>query len=255
MKLLSNAQFLPITIARSEAVFLLYDIWGVPIALLRPHFEDSLSPIAHRNVPNIAIDVLFAGVTLESDVQVFANPVPDKSHVPFGLKVAQFDDIPLQSLVDDRARDVPEVLAWAVVVEHPLRHARDIVRVVEVHLDEVRRQLRGRVNTLRVDRGALAKEDAAVLLELVVTAQLLSDVSVLLVRPRRVELRDVQVELDDRLQEVQRPRDVRLDRIVGPVPGLTDVGLAPRLMTMASSCPQRLRRASATGVLSRRSPR
>ncbi len=50
-------------------------------------------------------------------------------------------------------------------------------------------------------------------------------VAVLLGGASSVELSDVQIEIDDRLEEIESSHDVRVDRLVGTIPRLANVCL------------------------------
>ena len=136
---------------------------------------------------------------------------------------------PGQRLRDDRAGDIARVLARPVVVEHPRDDAGDAEGVVVVHRQEVGRDLRGRVDRLRVDRRALVQDQPARLVEVVVVGDALAHVAVLLRGAGRVELLQLQPPVDDRLEQVQRPDRVRHHRLVGPVPRLAHVRLGAEM--------------------------
>ena len=69
------------------------------------------------------------------------------------------------------------------------------------------------------------QDQPARVVEVVVVGDRLADVPVLLRGSRGVELLDLELEVDDRLQEVERSEDVRRDGLVRPVPRLADVRL------------------------------
>ena len=69
------------------------------------------------------------------------------------------------------------------------------------------------------------QDQPAALVEVVVVGDRLADVSVLLRGAGRVELLELEVVVDDRLEQVERPDGVRQDRLVRPVPRLADVRL------------------------------
>ena len=133
------------------------------------------------------------------------TPSVQKQKSRSGSSDAEFDRLALERLRDDRAGDVARVLARPVVVEHPRHDAGHAERVVVVHRQEVRRDLRRRVDRLRVDRRALVQDQAAVRVEVVVMRDRFVDVAVLLRRPRGVELLQLEAVVDDRLQQVERP--------------------------------------------------
>ena len=154
-----------------------------------------------------------------------ANAVGAEAEVAHRLEVAELDPRARERLRDDRARDVARILTRAVVIEHPRDDARHTVRVVVVHRQEVGRDLRSRVDRLRVDRRTLVQDQSAVRIEVVMVADRLPNVSVLLRCTGGVELLQLDSVIDDRLQEVQGSDGVRHDRLVGPVPRLADVCL------------------------------
>ncbi len=69
------------------------------------------------------------------------------------------------------------------------------------------------------------EDQPAVGIEVVVVGDALADVAVLLRGARGVELLELEPGVDHRLEEVQRPEDVRRDRLVRAVPRLADVRL------------------------------
>ncbi len=154
-----------------------------------------------------------------------AYAVGAEAEVAQRLERAELDFRPRQRLRDDRAGDETRVLPRPVVVEHPRDDARDAERVVVVHRQEVGRDLRGRIDRLRVDRRALVQDQPAELVEVVVVRDLVADVPVLLRRSRRVELLELDAEVDDRLQQVERADGVRHHRLVRAMPRLADMRL------------------------------
>ena len=198
---------------------------GGPVAVLLAEAQDRLRPVAHRDVLALPVDVDVAGAALGRDGEVAADPVRAEAEVAHRLQVAELDRLAGERLRDDRAGDVARVLARAVVVEHARDDAGHPERVEVVHRQEVGRDLRRRVDRLRVDRRALVEDEAARVVEVVVVRDGLADVPVLLRRPGGVELLDLELPVDDRLQEIQRPEHVRGDGLVRPVPGLADVRL------------------------------
>ena len=158
-----------------------------------------------------------------------ADAVGAEAEVAQRLELPELDALALERLRDDRPGDVARVLARAVVVEHPRDDAGDAERVVVVHRQEVGGHLRGRVDRLRVDRRALVEDQAAVVVEVVVVRDRLADVAVLLRGARGVELLELEAVVDDRLEQVERPDDVRHHRLVRPVPGLADVRLGAEM--------------------------
>jgi hypothetical protein len=157
---------------------------------------------------------------------VAAHAVGAETEVAHRVELAELDALALERLRDDRPGDVARVLARPVVVEHPRDDARHAVRVVVVHGQEVGRDLGRRVDRLRVDRGALVEDEAARVVEVVVVRDRLARIAVLLRRPGRVELLQLEAVLDDRLEQVERADRVRHHRLVRAVPGLADVGLS-----------------------------
>ncbi len=196
-----------------------------PVALLLAHAEDQLAPVAHRDVLALAVDVDVAGNAVRGDHEMAADAVRAVAEVAERLELSELDARPLERLRDDRAGDEARVLPRPVVVEHPRDDAGDAERVVVVHRQEVRRDLRRRVHGLGVDRRALVEDDAAVGVEVVLVRDRLARVAVLLRRAGRVEALHLELVVEDRLQEVERADDVRHHRLVRPVPGLADVGL------------------------------
>jgi len=130
---------------------------------------------------------------------------------------------------DDRPGDVARVLPRSVVVEHPRDDAGQTERVVVVHGQEVRGDLRGRIDRFRIDRGALVEDQAALFVEVVMVRDRFVRVPVLLRRAGGVELLELQSVVDDRLEEVERADRVRKDRLVRTVPRLPDMRLGAEM--------------------------
>ena len=159
------------------------------------------------------------------DGQVAADAVGAEAEVAQRLERAQLHVLALERLRDDRPRDVARVLARPVVVEHSRHDAGHAERVVVVHRQEVRCDLRRRVDRFRVDGRALVQDEAAFRVEVVMMRDGLVDVAVLLRRAGRVELLELEAVVDDRLEQVERAERVRHDGLVRPVPRLADVSL------------------------------
>ncbi len=196
-----------------------------PVAGLLAHAENEVSPVAHRDVLALAVDVDVARHAVGGDREMAADAVRAVAEVAERLELPELDALPLERLRDDRPRDEARVLPRPVVVEHPRDDARDAERVVVVHRQEVRGHLRRRVHRLRVERRALVEDDAAVGVEVVVVDDRVARVAVLLRRARGVEALELELVVEDRLEEVERADDVRHHRLVRPVPGLADVSL------------------------------
>jgi hypothetical protein len=156
---------------------------------------------------------------------VAANPVRAEAEVAQRLEVSELYRLARERLGDDRPGHVARVLARTVVVEHAGDDAGDAEGVVVVHGQEVGGYLRCGVDRLRVDRRALVQDQTTRLVEVVLVRDVLVHVPVLLGRSGRVELLELELPVDDRLQEVQRAENVGGDRLVGPVPRLAHVGL------------------------------
>lgn len=97
--------------------------------------------------------------------------------------------------------------------------------IAVIHREEICGEFALRVDRLWVNRRAFVEQHTAVVLVVVETLDLGIHIAVLFTGARRVELLDVEIQIDDRLEEVQRPGDVRVDCLVGPIPGFADVGL------------------------------
>ena len=69
------------------------------------------------------------------------------------------------------------------------------------------------------------QDQPARVVEVVMVGDRLVDVPVLLRGAGGVELLELELPVDDRLQEVERAEDIRRDGLVGPVPRLADVRL------------------------------
>ena len=69
------------------------------------------------------------------------------------------------------------------------------------------------------------EDERARVVEVVVVGDVVADVPVLLRRAGGVELLELEPPVDDRLQQIERPDRVRHERLVRPMPRLTDVGL------------------------------
>ncbi len=215
--------------ARPEASLGRDDVATAPVPQLLAGLEDHLGPVGHRDVLALAVDVEVARDAVGRDGEVAADAVGAEAEVAHRVELAELDRLAGERLRDDRARHVARVLARAVVVEHPRDDARDPERVVVVHGQEVRGDLRGRVDRLRIDRRALVQDQAAVLVEVVVVGDVLVDVAVLLGGAGGVELLELEARVDDRLEQVQRADRVRHHRLVGTVPALADVGLGAQV--------------------------
>ena len=214
-------------VAGSGAVALrdAHDLTFGPVAVLGADPEDQACPVCHRDVVSLAVAVDVAGDAVDGDHQVAPDAIRAEAEVAHRLEVSELDDASLERLGDHRTREVARVLAGSVVVEHPRDDAWHAVGVVVVHRQKVGGDLCRRVDRLRVDRRALVQDDAAVLVEVVVAADLLADVSVLLRRAGGVELLELELPVDDGLEQVEGAHDVRHRRLVRPVPRLADVRL------------------------------
>ena len=211
--------------ARAEALGCAHELPLDPVALLAADPEDQVGPVAHGDVPSLAVDVEVARDPARRDGEVAAHAVRAEAEVAQRLELAELHDLSGQRLRDDRPGDVTGVLARAVVVEHPRDDAWEPERVVVVHRQEVGRDLRGRVHGFGIDRRALVQDQAAGVVEVVLVRDRLPHVSVLLGGAGGVELLQLEPVVDDRLEQVQRPERVCHHRLVGPVPGLADVRL------------------------------
>ena len=166
--LVADAQRHHLARARPDALRRRHDLALAPVALLPPIVEDQIGPVAHRDVLALAVDVDVAGDALRRHGEVAAHAVGAEAEVAHRLERAELDRLALERLRDDRAGHVARVLARPVVVEHARDDAGHAVRVVVVHRQEVGRDLRRRVDRLRVDRRALVEDQRAVLVEVVV---------------------------------------------------------------------------------------
>src|SRR4029450_7982673 len=85
--------------------------------------------------------------------------------------------------------------------------------------------LRRGVDALRIDGGVLGEDQRAVLAVAVEVLHLRMDVPVLLRGAGHVELEEIDLEVDDRLEKVQGAEDGGGDGVVRAPPGLTDMRL------------------------------
>src|SRR5207245_11312040 len=118
-------------------------------------------PVAHRDVLTLAVDVQVAGHAVRGDGEVSTYAVGGEAEVAQRLEGAQLDLGSCQRLRDDRPGHITRVLPRSVVVEHARHDAGYPIRVVVVHRQEVRSDLRGRVDRLGVDRRALVQDQPA----------------------------------------------------------------------------------------------
>jgi len=159
-----------------------------PEAVLHARTDDEVSPVRHRDVLALPVDVDVARLAVGRDHEVATDTVRAEAEVAQRVERPELDLRPGERLRDDRARHVARVLPRPVVVEHPRHDTRQPERVVVVHRQEVGRHLRGRVDRLRVDRRALMEDQRAGVVERVVVGDVVADIPVLLGRPGRVEL-------------------------------------------------------------------
>src|SRR5207245_2614455 len=86
------------------------DLPSLPVTAVAPDAQDQLGPVAHRDVPPLAVDVEISGDAARGHHQMAAHAVGAEAEVAHRIELSELDRLAGESLRDDRAGHIARVL-------------------------------------------------------------------------------------------------------------------------------------------------